>query len=364
MILLLVALFLLAIAFQSLTRRRGLKGLNASLSFPRALVEQNTSFDLVLELVNHSRAFFPFLRISIHLPEGLTAQVDGKLLREDMRGGQYVSVSTWLGPRQRLKRSIPLKASHRGRYLAGEMTVYYGDFLGLSEEGQAFSQYLEVVVLPKPADVQDVEQISGGFPGDISVNRFLYEDPVLTVGYRDYTGREPMKMLSWTQIARTGRLMVKQYDYTLETSVMVVLNVECGVRKEETGPMIETAYSIARSVCEQLEEKGVQYSFQTNAITAGDFASWQSVGEGLGGHHLTHILEGLGRGLAETAVSCDDLLKRAVTSCDSTRGLLFITPENDAEVLSLAAGWAERASISLWTVTGEEYGGETSSEDR
>lgn len=355
MILLLAAVILLAIALQSLTRRRGLKGLDASLSFPTALVEQDTPFDLVLELVNHSRAFFPFLRISIHLPEGLTAQVDEKLLREDMRGGQYVSFSAWLGPRQRLTRSIPLKASHRGRYLAGEMKVYCGDFLGISEEGQSFSQYLEAVALPKKADIQDVEEIAGGFPGDISVNRFLYEDPVLTVGYRDYTGREPMKMLSWTQIARTGRLMVKQYDYTLETSVMVVLNVERGQGEAETEPMIEAAYSIARAVCEQLEEKGIQYSFQTNAVTAGDFASWQTVGEGLGGHHLTHILEGLGRGLAVTAVSCDDLLKRAVTSCDSTRGLLFVTPENNPEILGLAAEWAQRASVSLWTVTGEEY---------
>ncbi len=359
MILLLVFVILFAIALQSLTRRRGLKGLDALLSFPKAMVEQDTPFELVLELVNHSRAFFPFLRISIHLPEDLLAQVDEKMLREDMRGGQYVSLSTWLGPRQRLKRAIPLKASHRGRYLTGEMTVYCGDFLGMSEEGQSFSQYLEVVVLPKEADLQDVEQIAGGFPGDISVNRFIFEDPVLTVGYRDYTGREPMKMLAWTQIARTGRLMVKQYDYTLETSVMVILNVECREGKEETAPLIEVAYSIARTVCEQLEEKGIQYSFQTNAITAGDFASWQSVGEGLGGHHLTHILEGLGRGLAETAVSCDDLLKRAVQSSDSTRGLLFITPENDAEILSLAAEWAERASVSLWAVTGEEYIGGT-----
>ncbi|MCD7863407.1 MAG: DUF58 domain-containing protein [Lachnospiraceae bacterium] len=354
MILLLAAVILLAVAFQSYTRRRGLKGLDASLSIPKALVEQDASFDLVLELVNHSRAFFPFLKVSIHLPKGLTPEVDEKQLRTDMHGGKYVYLSSWLGPRQRLSFKIPLKASQRGRFLTGDMTVFCGDFLGLSSEGQSFSQFLEAVAMPKAVEVQEIEQIAGGFIGDISVNRFLFEDPVLTVGYRDYTGREPMKMLAWTQIARTGRMTVKQYDYTMETSVMVVLNMECRLRKEETETFVEATYSIARTVCEQLEEKGIQYSFQTNAVTAGDFASWQSVGEGLGGHHLMHILEGLGRGLDQVSSSCDNLLKNAVRSSDSTRGLMFITPENDPEILSLAAEWAERAGVNLWTVTGEE----------
>lgn len=282
--------------------------------------------------------------------------MDGEenVLRTDILGRQSISLSTWLGPRQRFSRSIYLKAVRRGRFLVGDVTVYGGDFLGISEEGQQFSRFLEVVAIPRQAAGREIEQIAGGFPGDISVNRFLYEDPVLTVGYRDYTGREPMKMLAWTQIARTGRLMVKQYDYTLETSVMVVLNVECRSQETETKPQIEAAYRLARSVCEQLEEQGIQYSFHTNAVTAGDFASWQSVGEGLGEHHLAHILEGLGRGLGQAAISCDVLLEQAIRSSDSTRGLMFITPEEDPEILHLAAARAKRAGVPLWTATGQE----------
>ncbi len=354
MILLLIAVILLATLFQSFARRRGLKGLEVELSFPQALVEQETSFELTLELINRRRVFFPFLRISVRLPEGLVADVEEKQLRTDVLGRQLISISTWLGPRQRFSRSIHLKAVRRGRFLVENVTVYGGDFLGISEEGQQFSRFLEVVAIPREADGREIEQIAGGFPGDISVNRFLYEDPVLTVGYRDYTGREPMKMLAWTQIARTGRLMVKQYDYTLETSVMVVLNMECQSQEAERKSTIEAAYRIARSVCEQLEEQGIRYSFHTNAVTAGDFASWQSVGEGLGEHHLAHVLEGLGRGLDQTVISCDALLEQAIRSSDSTRGLMFITPEADPEILHLAETWADRAGVHLWTATGQE----------
>ncbi|MCD8160219.1 MAG: DUF58 domain-containing protein [Clostridiales bacterium] len=352
MIALLIIVVLLALLLQYLGQRRGLDGLEASLSFSEPLVEPEAQFDLILHLKNHNWAFFPFLRVVIRLPGGITVDAPQTQLRPDNRGGQTLSVTTWLSPRQQLSRRISLSADARGRYLVQGLTVDCGDFLGLSEQRQSYQQFLEVVALPKEAPEQDMGRISGGFPGDLSVNRFLYEDPVLTVGYRDYTGREPMKMLSWTQMARTGKLMVKQYDYTLETSVTVILNVEC--RGEHPEPLIEACYSLARTLCRQLEERGIHYAFQTNAVTAGDFASWQSVGEGLGQRHLLHILEGLGRGLYQPARSCEALLERAVRSSDGTHGLLFLTPENDPEVLRLAALWADRAGVGLWTLTGQE----------
>ena len=56
------------------------------------------------------------------------------------------------------------------------------------------------------------------------MNRFIMEDPVLRLGYRDYTGREPIKQISWTQTARMGRMMVSCQDYTVERTVTVMLN--------------------------------------------------------------------------------------------------------------------------------------------
>ncbi|MCD8054587.1 MAG: hypothetical protein LUF00_11245, partial [Lachnospiraceae bacterium] len=67
-----------------------------------------------------------------------------------------------------------------------------------------------------------------------------------------------------------------------------------------------------------------------------------------------HPLEGLGRGLGQAAISCDVLLEQAIRSSDSTRGLMFITPEEDPEILHLAAARAKRAGVPLWTATGQE----------
>ena len=80
----------------------------------------------------------------------------------------------------------------------------------------------EVVVIPPRCENSNVLRTLGGFLGDISVRRFILEDPLLTVGFREYTGREPMKSISWTQSARVGRPLVKQYDHTVDATVTVL----------------------------------------------------------------------------------------------------------------------------------------------
>ena len=42
----------------------------------------------------------------------------------------------------------------------------------------------------------------GGFLGELSVNRYLYEDPILTAGYRPYTSGDPMRSIAWKQSVR------------------------------------------------------------------------------------------------------------------------------------------------------------------
>ena len=187
---------------------------------------------------------------------------------------------------------------------------------------------------PKSLSCPEVTAL-GGFLGDISVRRFLMEDPVLTLGFRDYTGTEPQKAISWKQSARLNRLVVKRYDYTLEPSVTVLLNVEC--RGEDAdAKLIERAFSLARSVCELLEGKRIKYDFITNATTAGALGLWSSVTEGLGSAHLGAILEGLGRATYDRTEPFEATVKRAARRAEAGRSHVIVTPQND-EYLNLAA---------------------------
>lgn len=56
------------------------------------------------------------------------------------------------------------------------------------------------------------------------------------------------------------------------------------VQAWERGPEadIERCYSLARSVCEELEDRRVTYDFRVNAVVAGDASTPDYLGKGMG----------------------------------------------------------------------------------
>ena len=331
---------LLAVLLQWLSARRGLQGLEGDCRPSTRMAEAGESFAIVVTLSNRSRRFFPFLRFQLQAPQGMAIQQDKGVLPL-VHGGTAVSGTTWLGPRQRYEKRIPASADARGRYLLLGLKISGGDFLGLSEYTESFGWAGEIVIPPKEAPQAEIDAFFGGFLGDVSVSRFLFEDPVLTLGYREYTGREPMKMISWVQSARAGSLMVKKYDYTMEPSVCVMLNVDDPSAAHET---LEHCFSLTRSVCQKLEDQGVKYAFRTNVRISGGMDAWYTISEGLGQRHFQGILEGLGRATYTSAFSCRRLVEQAAGSHSTGNGLIFITPgsspgpEQDAQWLADTLG--------------------------
>ena len=123
-----------------------------------------------------------------------------------------------------------------------------------------------------------------------------------------------------------GRLMVKKYDYTIEQTTTVLLNIECDADGRQFEPeRIEACFSLARSVCEALEDMGVQYSFVTNAAAAGAVGLWSRIEDGLGQNHLYAILEGLGRAAYTRTEPFDATLRRAARRASQGRCHILIT---------------------------------------
>lgn len=148
--------------------------------------------------------------------------------------------------------------------------------------------------------------------------------------------------------------MVKKFDYTLEPSVSVILNVESGDKDMEE--KIETCFSLARSVCAELEEKGIKYDFRMNPLTVGSVVSSDYFNEGLGTGHYYGILEYLGRAVHQKKIPCLAMLDQAARSMTAGRGIVFITPgtipgekayarkvagQNGGTLLVITAGEAE-----------------------
>ena len=173
--------------------------------------------------------------------------------------------------------------------------------------------------MPKLCADEPVLKILGGYIGDISVRRFILEDPVLTVGTLDYTGREPMKKISWKHSARAGRLMVKNSDYTVDANAAVVLNMASGSEEEK-----EKSLEIVRTVCERLEQERIPYQFLSN----GDAGNLE---EGFGPMHMNRLMTNLGRSMLCGFSSFDGLIERCIRERKRSRSYFIVSAPLSAE---------------------------------
>ncbi len=350
--LLMLAAVIAAAEFFSL--RRSLDGIEYDVRPSKPVAEPGEPLQLVTVITNHRRRFVPFIRLNENVPDAM--QTATQLGVEDVRAHRGALRSTaYMMPRQRLTRRTDFTIPSRGRYLFLGATLEGGDFMGLSTTPSRVDLHRELVILPKAADAVDVRRLMGGWMGDRSVNRFIMEDPVLTIGFRDYTGREPMKQISWTQTARLNRVTVRCQDHTVERTVTVMLNAHTFAFGTYGHQMLERAFSLCRGVCEALEDARIPYALITNARCLGAPDGFGEVGDGLGRMHLAAALEGLGRADYDSRDTLEGLFDRALTRANLGRGHVFITPvKNDLHPELLEKLRAATGEAAL-CITAEEY---------
>lgn len=316
----------------------------------QSLVEPDELFYLRISLKNTGRWTVPYLRVSLYFPRGFRLHDEAHARPDADRRTSSVTYSVWLRPHQELYLRVPVSVERRGRYVLCPLTVNGGDFLGITEQVRELRRFNEIVVAPKAAPEQALQPLRGGVLGETPVRRFLYEDPILTAGCRPYTGREPMRRISWTQSARGRGLMVKQADYTTEPLVTVLVNAET---LQGDNAQAEGCFSLARTVCELLERQATPYELATNAMLEyGSTAHMAYVGlrdpmklkRGLGEAHLRRAKEILGRALCRADMPGERFLLRAVGEGEMHSRILITTkdgmppPEAIARVRAASGG--------------------------
>ncbi|MCL1996569.1 MAG: DUF58 domain-containing protein [Defluviitaleaceae bacterium] len=327
--LIIALLFCVAILYfvEIYTTKHALDGINYITETKNMLVEIDEEFSITTVITNSKFMPVLFLNINEILPNDITLAGNFTLVPQEHKPYTNLVYSVYLMPYKRLKRTVKATLPKRGRYTFLGSRLSAGGFLGLSETGKDFNYIYEVVLPPKPFEMEKLKQVLGSFMGDISARRFIIEDPVLTVGFREYTGREPMRQISWSQTAKFTKTMVKNYDYTFDPTVTIVLSPYTEEKTEKDMEQLEILFSMTRSVCDFLETTKVPYKFITNVLTVDYVRQRTVVRDGLGSVHICAILEILGRATYNTMESSEELLTNIAHTAEAGRAHIILTPQ-------------------------------------
>ena len=311
-----------ALALEIISLRKPLKHVVISYDLDMLTSEPGEQITVSYEVTNTGDFPIFYLGVSFSFDSGVSILEDAKWIEKHVNRsftGISVDRSFFLPAHRKVKGRFHIALEKRGIYRLGRCYLEAGDLLGLNVSVSSVESNKTIVCTAAMAESDPPIDVLGGFIGDISVRRFIMEDPSMLVGYREYTGYEPMKKISWIQSAKTGRLMVKQNDFTLDTDVAIAVNLE---RNEASMADMERLFELVRTACEKLEEMKIPYAFLSN----GDLRQFQ---QGFGRAHLGAILRSIGLSGAACYTGFDSLIDRCIAGNRSNRSYIIITPRLD-----------------------------------
>lgn len=255
------SLIIFLLGFGEFTRKNGFRNLNI-----KRIVRNNkvqVGEDIFVTTIIENKKWLPisFLNIQEKIPNNLTSELPNNEI------SLFLSIKWY----ERVKSTIKLNGKKRGVYLLKTLNISVGDIFGFSSETAMVDDYEEIVVYPIVKSIDSFNLISNNIQGDNIIKRWIYKDPIFIRGIRDYNVEDRMKDIHWPSSLKSNNLMVKEYDYTSDRELVIILNTQCGIPYFRiTNPdAIEQGIELSVSLIDAALNMGIPTGFWTNAHILG-----------------------------------------------------------------------------------------------
>jgi uncharacterized protein (DUF58 family) len=158
-----------------------------------------------------------------------------ELLDQSSLPGHLVSKVVHLGGNDSNRWRVDTVAARRGQFRIGPMLLRSGDPFGLFPRYRLAPETSELLVYPATVDLSAFALPVGELPGGSAIQR---RTPFVTpnaAGVRDYFPGDAFNRIAWSATARTGQLMVKEFELDPTADLWIVLDLEASVQAGALG---------------------------------------------------------------------------------------------------------------------------------
>ena len=254
--------------------------------------------------------------------------------------GRAVFVVPTLTPRAVHERGFILPTQRRGIVTVGPVLAVQRDPVGLLQREHSLTTPQDIHIHPRTLRLGTVlhgvlRDIEGAVTQDLSSSDVAFH------ALRDYVPGDDRRNVHWRTTARTGRLMVRQFEETRRSSLLVLLST----RQDDYtgGEDFETAVSIACSLAMDAIQDGREVRFITQIGALPTSSALRMLD--------TSCLLSTG----EDDVSCDLLVRHACTAHPEASIVVLVTGQRvDRATLAQARGFAHASMVTVTLRAGQQ----------
>ena len=226
--------------------------------------------EIVLTLQVENRKFLPVPRVDIEddVPkDGLAIQ--GTVLEISERATRALLANTFsLGTLQRISRRYRVRCLTRGVYTFGPLRLVSSDPFGLLVRERVLAGHTELLVYPLTVPLDWLGLVPRDLFGTHHAVRLL-EDPLYSVGVREYVPGDDPRRVHWQATARLGRLQSKVYESATRRTLALFLDARTSAHPALTGfdaPLLELMVCAAASVASWATQQGGAVGLYANGV--------------------------------------------------------------------------------------------------
>lgn len=286
------------------------------------------------KLIIHNKGRWPRLWLELRLNSNLPGAPGGRVVNLP---GERV-----------LEENINMPCRRRGQYHLGPLELTSRDPFGLFEQRRTLPGGYDVLVYPAFLNIHSPEFSSTGILDEGNLPRSLHSSSAQASGLREYHPGDSLHHIHWLSSARTGRLMVKEFETNTPSQAWLVLDMEARVQAGQGDSSTEEdGVSLAASLAKLYLEGGLSLGL----LAWGEQPYILEPGAGPG--HLRRILETLSLARAMGTTPLSYLLGAEEVRWGQGDSLIVITPSGEESwVFALRQKVAQGAAAAAFLVNG------------
>jgi len=238
--------------------------------------------------------------------------------------------------------SVRTVCRQRGRFRLGPITLISGDPFGLFEHRKHLGATSSIVVYPFTVDLPYFSLPTGELPGGGAMRRRTHYVTTNVSSVRDYFPGDSFNRIHWPSTARTGRLIVKEFELDPTADVWLFLDMQGAVQAELVWEREVTEVAALRKSRPALVPSTEEYSVTIAASLARHFlARNRAVGlvaygqkrevivPDRGDRQLAKIMETLAVIRATGTIPMAQIISAEGTGMGRNTSAIVITPSDD-----------------------------------
>ena len=244
-------------------------------------------------------------------------------------------------------------ARKRGAYTLGPVRVSNTDVFGLFRREREFGGQNSLLVYPRIYDIPEFEIPAAYISGENSARHRSHNLTPHAASVREYSFGDSLSRIHWPSVARTGRLMSKEFDLGLASDVWIIVDLH---RDVQAGELEESADEYAVSIAASLARKYERAQVPVGLVAYGDARYVLPADTGSGQYE--RIMEYLARSKAEGSLPLEEVLTREEQLWGTQSALVIISPSHrQAWATAVKELVRRRVRVATIVIDGKSFGG-------